>query len=729
MSHESIDVAIVTVREDENHAVLDKLGKWTIEPPEPSTKIRTFARGTLLNSSGRACSIAVIRTPEQGPIAAYDTTRDLIEDVDPKWIVVVGIAGAIPEREFTLGDVVIGTRLHDFIVGAYLEGVPPEFTDQGGPMKKDVQDLIALLPALRLQLARWTTEIGMARPPVNLSDKKLYGSPEWKRVTKSTLEYHFGRSATRSAPTVTARAIASSGLLIKSTSLVSQWRKSARDLIAVEMELAGIYAAAHRSQKEYPVLAIRGISDIIGYKRDAEWTEYACKTAATLCFSLLKILPARYLEFHAMDTKSVLVPPWVTETEVTPPLRTDSESSLRGSPLQNLGLLALGLFKSPVTYELLGKIIGLRAEDQFAVDLSGGSIYGQFLHRTSAGIALNEPGRTIVQGELERRPELKILLLRSWERELTNCAAPFSTHRWRNRPRLSLRQNGEHLVELAKWAVAHGKQPVFLRLLPALREYYDLVGNWEERLRLSHIGIEYAADSKDYEALASIKISLAWLLSQQGKVDDATQCAQDAISHSRVIDDPAWECESLVTYAIVLRRASSYDRAAGQCNLAMELLPRLAVLDRFYAEAWIRYELGLNALQLRDLDLAQQNVLAARQVLRVDDVSNPSYNLEFAWLVHTALGRIEQQRGNVDTAGAKYLQALSFFGETGSKGQVSTALYLLATLHFQKGETSIARKYASEALQISHSLSQPSTISKIRDLLSKIPDPSSDGRN
>lgn len=51
------------------------------------------------------------------------------------------------------------------------------------------------------------------------------------------------------------------------------------------MESAGLYKAAHG---RVPFLAIRGISDIVGFKRDPGWTSYACHTAAAFTRAFLR---------------------------------------------------------------------------------------------------------------------------------------------------------------------------------------------------------------------------------------------------------------------------------------------------------------------------------------------------------------------------------------------------------------------------------------------------------
>lgn len=287
------DVVIITIREDENLAVLNRLPNPDFLPCQN----RTYTVAKVKNRNGGEYSVAVIRIPEQGQNAAQDTARDAIEDLHPRWLMLVGIAGAMPDREFTLGDVIVGSRLHDFTVGAYIEGAMPEVANQGGPMTKEVQDLVALIPALGEKLSGWESApaLRVPRPSVTVSAANLYGNKSWKTKTKSALAFHFETTGHRSHPIATTRAIASSGYLIKDTQIASTWRTASRDVMAVEMELAGVYAAAQRRAKEYSIIAVRGISDVVGFKREPEWTAYACEAAASFCISLLQNVPGHFL--------------------------------------------------------------------------------------------------------------------------------------------------------------------------------------------------------------------------------------------------------------------------------------------------------------------------------------------------------------------------------------------------------------------------------------------------
>ncbi len=94
-------------------------------------------------------------------------------------------------------------------------------------------------------------------------------------------------------------AIASSDRLIKDADILQVWLKVARQVQAVEMESAGVYRAAQGRQ--VPVVAIRGISDVVGFKRHADWTEYACHSAASFTLAFLRARPIQPRGGYAAD--------------------------------------------------------------------------------------------------------------------------------------------------------------------------------------------------------------------------------------------------------------------------------------------------------------------------------------------------------------------------------------------------------------------------------------------
>jgi nucleoside phosphorylase len=288
-----VDIVVITMREDETSAVLKRLAGNENLP----CRNRTYAIRQLKRKDGDFVSLASIRTPGQGLLPAMQTASNAIEDLNPTWLALVGICGAVPDSEFTLGDVIVASHLHAFTLGALKEDQPPHFSDFGGPMSRKSEDLVALITSLDKELSGWQSDesTGTPRPAVYLAPDKFYGSVEWRRRTEEILAAHFNVPSSRTQPVVTTRPVASSDFLVKDTETLLGWQNSARHLGGIEMELAGVYHAARRREKEYPILAVRGISDIVGFKRSDEWTRYAAETAAAFFAALVQAMPRHFL--------------------------------------------------------------------------------------------------------------------------------------------------------------------------------------------------------------------------------------------------------------------------------------------------------------------------------------------------------------------------------------------------------------------------------------------------
>jgi nucleoside phosphorylase len=117
---------------------------------------------------------------------------------------------------------------------------------------------------------------------------QLYGPPAWRRELRAKLEHHHGEGSTRRAPVYVTGPIASSDRPVKDPALLFPWLAIARGIIAVEMESGGVFRAA---RERCPMLAIRGISDIVGLKRADAWTKFACASAAAFTRAFLRTRP------------------------------------------------------------------------------------------------------------------------------------------------------------------------------------------------------------------------------------------------------------------------------------------------------------------------------------------------------------------------------------------------------------------------------------------------------
>jgi nucleoside phosphorylase len=288
--HNLVDFAIITIRSDEFEAVLQRF------PPHSTlVKRRQYNLSKVATISGGAYTVAVVRCVEQGIGEAQDLTRDLLDDLAPRWVIVAGIAGGVPSEDFSLGDVIVSTRIYDFTVESISAGKPPSFSSTGGSLHKAAASAVANIPALRLPRG-WNSSrsIGLERPLVDPATAEIYAEGQWADALRRSLRSHFGERPRR--PVVRAGPIASSDRLLKDPEYISPWLQVARHIAAFEMESAGVYRAARGMTPEVPFLAIRGISDIIGLARDDRWTKYACSSAAAFLHAFLHAAPVPHVD-------------------------------------------------------------------------------------------------------------------------------------------------------------------------------------------------------------------------------------------------------------------------------------------------------------------------------------------------------------------------------------------------------------------------------------------------
>ena len=102
MTQAMIDIGILTIREDEFRAVLNVFPDHHYKSRHREYTLRTADAG-----QGARYRLAVLRQIEQGNGEAQEAARDLVDDVQPLLLLVVGIAGGLPSDDISLGDVVL----------------------------------------------------------------------------------------------------------------------------------------------------------------------------------------------------------------------------------------------------------------------------------------------------------------------------------------------------------------------------------------------------------------------------------------------------------------------------------------------------------------------------------------------------------------------------------------------------------------------------------------------
>ena len=105
---------------------------------------------------------------------------------------------------------------------------------------------------------------------------------------RTKLQHRYGNGPAKRVPTYADGPIASSDRLVKDPAVLIPLLQTARKVLAVEMESGGVYRAA---QERCSMLAIRGISEIVGLKRADAWTSYASASAAAFTRAFLRTRP------------------------------------------------------------------------------------------------------------------------------------------------------------------------------------------------------------------------------------------------------------------------------------------------------------------------------------------------------------------------------------------------------------------------------------------------------
>ena len=129
----------------------------------------------------------------------------------------------------------------------------------------------------------------MSRPEIHFDENNIthgVNDHEWVKKIMSSLEAASNRG--KSIARVDCK-FASSNILMKDFNYLKNLITTARKVEVVEMEAAGVSFAAH--EHHVPFFSIRGISDIVGYKRKGNFNDYAAKIAASFTRAYLEMGP------------------------------------------------------------------------------------------------------------------------------------------------------------------------------------------------------------------------------------------------------------------------------------------------------------------------------------------------------------------------------------------------------------------------------------------------------
>jgi nucleoside phosphorylase len=254
---ESVDFAIIVALRKEFEALKSYFPELAQIAPN-TTSSRSYFRAMVPTRRGGSYRVIVTLLHSMGNLEAAHATADLIRVWNPRFILVNGIAGGLLPEKQELGDVVISSTV------VYYELAKIKEKNLERRNRQFQTDRRLLDGALNLTDSAWRGRLPQ-RPDGKLS------------------------SALR--PAVHIGPIASGEKIIATIDAVRDLKSFQIDLIAIEMESAGVASAAFSAVKNVGFLASRAICDFADASKNDNWQEYAAHTAASFLRSFIESGP------------------------------------------------------------------------------------------------------------------------------------------------------------------------------------------------------------------------------------------------------------------------------------------------------------------------------------------------------------------------------------------------------------------------------------------------------
>ncbi len=255
-----VDFLLVAPLREERDALLARLpGHRKLAPSEDDIRVYYAAEVAARFPDGRPVSYSAVVLPlaRMGHTEAAGATGDAIRRFQPRYVLLVGIAGGIAAAGVGLGDVLLSDQVADYEL-AKVTAAGPSIRWQVHPVDQ------RLLIAAQNHDGDAFADLAAGRP-----------GPGRPRV-------HIGP-------------ICTGNKVIADDSLASQLREVWVKLIGVEMEAGGVANAASQSARRPGFFMVRGVSDLADADKDRDevqrWRQYACDIAAAWTLEWLKSGP------------------------------------------------------------------------------------------------------------------------------------------------------------------------------------------------------------------------------------------------------------------------------------------------------------------------------------------------------------------------------------------------------------------------------------------------------
>lgn len=252
--HDGVDFLFLAPLEEELAAILSRVPGYRRLPPD-TQDIRIYFQGELpaeFPDGNRGTYRIIVFSPlGMGRVAAATATADAIRRWQPRFVMVVGIAGGDAER-VALGDVLVADQFVDYSLA--------KETDAGTQTRFQTYRADPRLLNAARHLSGWEPSIKALRPEAGVPQR------------------HIG--------------VVLSGDIVQSKQdSLRSYKQAYSSLLGVEMEAGGVASAAWEAAGKPGVLMVRGVSDFADSQKSSShttvWRRYACDVAAAYAVSLI----------------------------------------------------------------------------------------------------------------------------------------------------------------------------------------------------------------------------------------------------------------------------------------------------------------------------------------------------------------------------------------------------------------------------------------------------------
>lgn len=258
-----VDLAIICALEKPELEEVLKL-PWNWSSPRPLNDM-TFAQDGYFEVDQRKITVCATFAPRMGMVSTALRSATIISLLRPRLIAMCGICAGVPGK-VNYGDILLADPAWDF---------------QSGKRVRDKEN----------------SQFSIAPDQLHPSEKvrthvqQICG--DQKAMTRIASEYPNAPGI----PRVIIGPVASGSAVLADGEVINEIKAQHRELIGVEMEIYGMYAAAHRASKPQPQpFALKAVCDFADPDKGDKHQQYAAYTSANVLRLLMERFGPRLLD-------------------------------------------------------------------------------------------------------------------------------------------------------------------------------------------------------------------------------------------------------------------------------------------------------------------------------------------------------------------------------------------------------------------------------------------------